>query len=192
MDAWKSIRTLLLHCFRREKWWVDDVIWLACSIYLLPRDAVLVRYMLWPCVCLCVCVYLSQISVLLKRLNGLSWMSWFLAQRLPLTHPTLCYEEVWVTAKIRVLSSGTLSKIRWALFVLPTTVYAINRHRCSKQSRSTLCMSLYTYRASLLGLALRSPSAKVYANLSEEITAITTTILRPFVWDYPGEPVPEG
>jgi len=33
----------------------------------LPRDAMHLRYMLWPCVCLSVCP--SQVGVLLKRLN---------------------------------------------------------------------------------------------------------------------------
>jgi len=33
----------------------------------LPRDAMLARYMLWPCVRLCLC--LSQVGVLLKLLN---------------------------------------------------------------------------------------------------------------------------
>jgi len=33
----------------------------------LPREALLARYMLWPCARVCVC--LSQVGVLLKRLN---------------------------------------------------------------------------------------------------------------------------
>ena len=36
----------------------------------LPRDAMHPRYGPWACVCLSVCVRLSQVGVLLKRLNG--------------------------------------------------------------------------------------------------------------------------
>jgi len=44
----------------------------ACRpVRFLPRDAMLARYMLWACVSLsiCVCVCLTQVGVLLKRLN---------------------------------------------------------------------------------------------------------------------------
>ena len=51
---------------------------------------------------------LVQVEVLLKRLNGLSW---FLAWRPISTYPTLCSKEIHVTSKIRVLPSGTLSKM---------------------------------------------------------------------------------
>ena len=54
-----------------------------------------------------VCVHPSQVGVLLKRLNGLSW---FLARRLPSTCPTLCFKEIWITPKIRILPFGTLSQ----------------------------------------------------------------------------------
>ena len=40
--------------------------------HVLPRDAMLARYMLWPCVCLSVSVCLSQVSILLKWLNTAS------------------------------------------------------------------------------------------------------------------------
>ena len=36
-----------------------------------------------------------------------------------------------------------------------------------------------------------SVNSKTCNNLSEQLTTTTTTVLRPFVWDYPGEPVPE-
>jgi len=53
--------------------------------------------------CLSVCV--SQVGFLLKRLNesGRFW-----AWKLPLTYPTLSYNEIRVTPKIRALSPGTL------------------------------------------------------------------------------------
>ena len=42
----------------------------------LPRDAMLARYMVWPCVrvyfCVCLSVCLSQVRVLLKQLNVVS------------------------------------------------------------------------------------------------------------------------
>ena len=102
-----------------------------------------------------------------KMLNGLSW---FLAWRLPFTHPTLCFKEIWVTVKIRVLPSRTLSKVlelenftttgrsslrafsksvedgrRSALFVAPVTVYA--PHLGCRP-----CLLLNTQCSSLLGL----------------------------------------
>jgi len=49
----------------------------------LPRDAMHPRYYPWACVCVC----LSQVGVLLKRLNE---SGWFLACELPSTRPTLC------------------------------------------------------------------------------------------------------
>ena len=48
------------------------------------------------CLSVSVSVCLSQVSILLKRLNGLSW---FLAWRLPSTYPTLCFKEIQVTPK---------------------------------------------------------------------------------------------
>jgi len=56
------------------------------------------------CLCLSVCLYLSQIGVLSKQLNGSSWFS---ATGLPSTCHTLCYKEIVLTPKIRHTSSGT-------------------------------------------------------------------------------------
>ena len=42
------------------------------NFWFLPRDAILSRYMLWPCVCLSVSVCLPQVSILLKWLNTAS------------------------------------------------------------------------------------------------------------------------
>jgi len=70
----------------------------------LPRDAMLVWYMLRPSVCLS--FYPSQAGVLWKRLNG---SSWFYAHSLSSAYATLCFMGIHVSSKISVLSSGTLS-----------------------------------------------------------------------------------
>jgi len=46
-------------------------------------------------------VPLSQAGIVSKRLHE---SSVFLACRLPSTYPTLCYEDIWVSAKNMVLS----------------------------------------------------------------------------------------
>jgi len=56
-------------------------------------------------VALCLSVCLSQVGVLLKRLNE---SSWFLACELLFTRPTLCCKEIQVPSEIMVLRSGTL------------------------------------------------------------------------------------
>jgi len=50
-------------------------------------------------------VSLSQVGVLLNRLNE---SSWFLASELTSTYAKLCYKEIQVPSKIRVLPSETL------------------------------------------------------------------------------------
>ena len=64
-----------------------------------PRDAMLARVL---ATALSVCLCLSQVGVLSKRLNE---SSWFLARELPSNYPTPCCKE---SSKIRVLPSGTL------------------------------------------------------------------------------------
>ena len=66
-----------------------------------PCDAMLARVL---AMALCLSVCLSQVGVLLKWLDG---SSWFLAWRLPSTSPILCFKEIQVCTKIRVLPSGT-------------------------------------------------------------------------------------
>jgi len=58
-----------------------------------PRDAMLARYMLWPCLCVSTC--LSQVGVLSKQLDR---SSWFVAQSLPSACPTLCYKVIRVSS----------------------------------------------------------------------------------------------
>ena len=53
-----------------------------------------------------VSVCLSLVGVLTKWLDG---SSWFLARRLLLTSPPLCFKEIQACTKIRVLPSGTVS-----------------------------------------------------------------------------------
>ena len=69
-------------------------------IFFYPRDAMLARVL---AMALCLC--LSQVRVLSKRLNE---SGWFLAWDRLSTCPTLSYKEMQVLSKIRVLSSGTL------------------------------------------------------------------------------------
>ena len=85
----------------------------------LPRDVTLERYMLSR-------VRLSQTGIALKRLRESSWV---LVWRLPSTYPTLCCKKMWVSSKIRVLPSGTLSQ---------TPDFAIaSRSRCKQQLSSS-------------------------------------------------------
>jgi len=54
-----------------------------------------------------VSVCLSQVGVLSNRINE---SRWFWARELPSTFPILCYGEIQVSPKIKVLPSGTLSQ----------------------------------------------------------------------------------
>jgi len=79
--------------------------------FFLPRDAMLSRYMLSSCVPpsarLSVCPSVtSRYCIETTGRIGL-----VLARRLPSTYTTLCYKEIWVSPKIRVLPSRTLSQI---------------------------------------------------------------------------------
>jgi len=85
----------------------------------LPRDVTLERYMLSR-------VRLSQTGIALKRLRESSWV---LVWRLPSTYPTLRCKKMWVSSKIRVLPSGTLSQ---------TPDFAIaSRSHCKQQLSSS-------------------------------------------------------
>ena len=50
------------------------------------------------------CCDMSVPEVLLKQLNESSWL---LTRVLRSTCPTLCFKEIWISPKIRVLLSGT-------------------------------------------------------------------------------------
>ena len=58
-------------------------------------------------VAVCPSVCPSQARVLSKQMNE---SSWFLAWSLPSTYPALRFKEIWVSQKIMVLPSGTLSQ----------------------------------------------------------------------------------
>jgi len=53
----------------------------------------------------CLSVRRSETGIVSKTTGGIE-LPW----RLPSTCPTLCYKEIWVSPKIRVLPSGTLSQ----------------------------------------------------------------------------------
>ena len=77
------------------------------SEYFLPRDAMLARYLLLSCFCLSVRPSVTIAGIRSKRLDESNWFS---ARRLLSTCPTLCYEEIRVSPRIRELASGTLSQ----------------------------------------------------------------------------------
>ena len=71
------------------------------------RDAMLAQVLtmaLCLSVCLSVCLRLSQVGVLSKWPDVLSW---FLARRLLRTYAILCFKEICISTKIRVHPFGT-------------------------------------------------------------------------------------
>jgi len=99
----------------------------------LPRDAMHPRYMLWACVCLC----LSQVGVLLKRLNE---SGWFLACELPSTHALYTvFKGNLVISKNKgtslrnfVLNSG-FRKFRHGILIVETC-YQLSSRKVDAQS----------------------------------------------------------
>jgi len=93
---------------------------------------------------LCLCVHLSQASIVSKRLDKSSWV---LAWRLPFTYPTLCFREIWASPKIRVLPSGTLSKLWTGKFrhaKLIRSTKHVDCRACGPHLQwSTPCMAVY-------------------------------------------------
>jgi len=77
-----------------------------CILLFYPRDAMLAT---GTTVAMALCLCLSQVGVLKKRLDE---SSWFLAWGLLSTCPTLCFKEIQISSKIRVLFSGTLLQTR--------------------------------------------------------------------------------
>ena len=87
----------------------------------LPRDAMLARHTLLSC------VRLPQAGIVSKRLDE---SRWFLAWMLPSTYSTLCYQEIWVSPKVGILPSGTLSpKSHGKSIALSTQVDVYNNHK---------------------------------------------------------------
>ena len=87
-----------------------------------------------PSVCLSVCPFVRQTVVVSKRLDK---SSWFLARRLPSTIPTLCYKEIGVSPKIKVLPSGTLSQTPDV-----ENFATASRSRCQQNSSSSSTVEL--------------------------------------------------
>jgi len=74
------------------------------KMWCLPRDAMLARYVLSSCIRPSVrpSVCLSQADIVSKRLDGFCWL---LAWELPLTHPKLCYLEILLPPKIKIVDA---------------------------------------------------------------------------------------
>jgi len=92
------------------------------------------QYLLFNLYYVSLCFYLrvnkDEYNIASKRLDE---SSWFLAQRLPSTYRTLCYKELSVSPKIRILPSGTLSQTS----DLENCATA-SRSRCQQNSSSSL------------------------------------------------------
>jgi len=69
------------------------------------------------------CLSVSQVSVLSNWLNE---SGWFLAQEL--SYPTVCYKEIQVSSKIRVLPSGTLLQTLDLENFAAATAYRSSKH----------------------------------------------------------------
>jgi len=75
---------------------------LSSTIFTARRSASAV-YVMGMCQSVCVCVCLSQVGVLLKWLDG---SSWFFGMEASFDQSTLCFKEIQVSTKMRVLFSG--------------------------------------------------------------------------------------
>jgi len=60
-------------------------------------------------VSVCPSVCPSQAGIVSKRQDE---SIWYLARRLTSTFPALCYQEIWLSPKIRILPFGTLAQTR--------------------------------------------------------------------------------
>ena len=83
------------------------------------------RYMIWPGVSLSVCP--SHTGCISKRLNESGMYS---AHRLSSNYPALYSEEIWVTPKIKVLSSRTFSQTLNLADFSALSVRNDDRRRC--------------------------------------------------------------
>ena len=115
----------------------------------------------------CVC-RLPQVGVLSKRIELI-----FFAQGLPSTDPTLCYGEIQVSTKLRVLPFGTSS---W----IPDLENFATAYRSSKRvinlarQRRTLVVTRRSAAKVALPLELRRSTAVVYH--SDRLHSVYTTI----------------
>ena len=110
------------------------------SIYpVLPRDAVLARYMLSSCHPVCPSVRPSVRHKPLLHRNTM-WMGRVFGMAASLTYPKLCYKEIRVSLqKIRVLPSGTLPQI------LHSESFTAVGRWCGQQNSSTVELVDHTY-----------------------------------------------
>ena len=83
-------------------------------------------------VSVCPYVHLSQAGTVSKRLDG---SNWFLAWRFLSIDSILCFKEMWVSRKIKVLLSGTLNLEN----------FAIASRSCCQQNLSTVELLDHTY-----------------------------------------------
>ena len=61
--------------------------------------------------CLSVCVYLCVSITNRCSTKMAKWMGLIFGMEASFAYHTLCYKRIWVTPKIKVLPSGTLSKM---------------------------------------------------------------------------------
>jgi len=122
----------VMHCFERFH----------MSQQSLPCDAKLVRYMLLSYFHhLPVCLYAtSQHSI-----ETTVQIELLLAWRLLSTHSTLCCNEIWVSPKIQVLSSGSSSQT-----LILENFSAASRLRCQQNSLSSSLLTVPIWQEALL------------------------------------------
>ena len=151
--------------------------WQPCQLLYtcyLPRDAMLARYVLLLCVCVCLYVSLSitNRSSILKRLNE---SSWFLAWGFfpPLLTASL---ENSGTCRISALPSGTLSRtLDFDNFAAASRVDRVVNKTCG---RSSLLTTLATVDASWLDRRCYTFTAHISycTSVDRNIIIITTTM----------------
>ena len=98
-----------------------------------------------------ICLSVPPPSVRLSQAGTVSeWLvvssCWVLAWKLPSTYPTLCYREIWVSPKIRVLPSGTLSQTR------DLDNFATVSQSCCQRNSSTVDLVDHTYKGRWVGV----------------------------------------
>jgi len=132
----------------------DSAVGIVQTVFFLPRDAMLARYLLSSCVRLS--VRLSQAGTVSKRLDESSCV---LAWRIPSTCPTPCCKEIRLSPKIRVLPPGTLSQ------TVRTRRGSRLRCRQNSSSSSTVELVVDTYTILDQSWLLTTGRAPVYSPL---------------------------